>query len=349
MKFLYHIPSLYTISAGRPYYYGYKHACEDMGHEFRPLTADDSQEKLFDEYQPDIFLTGLNVYALRYLDLGLVKKHKKRGMKVFVNIPFWTSPMSKLRINENPSLSENQEFVNLIRSGEYGDVYYNVCEPGDSRMEGFKQATGYPQHTLLLAADKTIPNQSFNKKFQADISFIGSYLPGRRKFMQEQIFPLGKKYKLKLYMNDLTVWDRSLGFLMKVGQYFNIPYLRSLKKNNVTLEEEKQIFISTLVCINFHEDYQREFGCDCNDRTFKIPLAGGFEVTDDVKCIRKYFKDGEEIVIAKDKRDWFEKIGYYIKNPEKRIPIIEAGKKRVLADHTYHNRVKQITDLYASV
>ncbi len=75
-------------------------------------------------------------------------------------------------------------------------------------------------------------------------------------------------------------------------------------------------------------------------------MYGGFEITDDVAVIRKYFKEGEEIVIAEDSKDWYEKIDYYIKNPEKRIKIMEAGKARVLKDHTYINRAKKIIDLY---
>lgn len=348
MRILYHIPSLYVVTAA-PYYYGYKNAFTDLGHEFKPLTADDNQMELFGDYAPDIFITSLSPLNLKYLDLEILKEQKKRGLRVFVNTPFWKSPVSKLRINENPSLSGNEAGVALIKSGNYGDVYYNICEPNDPRMEGFEKVTGYKRHTVLLAADKTIPDQEFSEKYKADISFVGSYLPGRREFMKKHVFPLRKKYDLKLYMNDLNVPDRGIGFIAKVGQYFNVPYLRSLKKNRVTLEEAKSIFVSTLVSINFHEDYQREFGNDFNDRTFTIPISGGFQVCDDVESIRKYLKDGEEIIIAKDTKDWFEKIDYYIRNPEKRQPIIEAGKRRVLNEYTYHNRVNQLIELYNSV
>jgi spore maturation protein CgeB len=86
------------------------------------------------------------------------------------------------------------------------------------------------------------------------------------------------------------------------------------------------------------------FGGDCNERTFKIPLCDGFEISDDVACIRKYFKE-DEIVVAKDKNDWYEKIEFYIKNPDMRLKIIEKGKQRVLADHTYHCRAKQILEI----
>ena len=64
--------------------------------------------------------------------------------------------MSKLRINEVQSLFENDEYINLIQSRNFGDVYYNICEQGDERMSGFKKVTGYIPQTILLATDKTI-------------------------------------------------------------------------------------------------------------------------------------------------------------------------------------------------
>ena len=88
------------------------------------------------------------------------------------------------------------------------------------------------------------------------------------------------------------------------------------------------------------------YGGDCNERTFKIPAAGGFEIVDNVKCISKYFKVGEEIIIAQTKRDWIDKIAYYLRFPELRNNIIKAGRLRVLKNHTYHNRVNNILYIY---
>ena len=341
MKVLFHIPFLNTIYAGRTIYYGYKNAFEDLGHTFKPWTAKDNPYEILDSYEPNILITSLNSYSLKYIDLDLVKKHKKRGLKVLVNTPFWTSPLSRLRINETPSLSQNKEHINLIKSG-FGDIYYNVCEVEDPRMEGFEKATGYKHYTLPLAADKIFASPKFSPRFKADISFVGTNLPQKKQFFLDQVFPLKKKYDLKLYGQDWNTSDKLLGYTQKLGQYFNIPILRSVQKPKLTLEEERIIYASSLISINVHEDYQREFGGDCNERTFKIPLCNGFEITDDVSCIRKYFKEGKEIVIAKNKNDWFEKIEYYIKNPNKRDEIIKAGKDRVLQDHTYHNRVQSI-------
>jgi len=342
MKILFQIPSLDTIYAGRSIYYGYKHAYEDMGHLFRPLTADGNQEQIFDEYQPDILMTSVGDYVLKYLDLDLVKKQKKKGMKVFVNTPFWKSPKSFARINEAPSISQNNDWVRLIKSGDFGDIYYNICEQGDPRMEGFEKTTGYPHHTVLLAVDKLISEPEINEEYICDVSFIGTYLPGKRDYIQRHLFPLKKKYNVRIYGRDWTPLDRFLNLSMKAGQYYNIPYLRSLKKFKPTLEGERELHKSSVIALNIHEDYEKIPPGDLNERTFKIPASGGFEIIDNVPSIFKYFTDGVDMTIAKDTKDWFEKINYYIINPEKRIPIIKAGKIKVLKEHTYHNRVEQL-------
>ncbi len=349
MKILFLIPHKSTIYANRTISNGYKNAFMNEGHTFKYLTAESINPiDLIKKYQPNIVFGSLNSYYFKFFNEEILAYSKNFGGKIFLITPFWNSPMNKMRINEAPSLKNDAEMVKIIRSG-LGDVYYNVCEQGDPRMDGFEKSTGYKHHTIPLAADDTVIYPEYSDKFKADISFIGTYLPEKRPFFEERVFPLRNQYDLKLYGQDWTFTDRMLGWAQRGGQYFNIPYLKSFRKPKLQLEDERRIYNSSLVSINVHEEYQRRFGGDCNERTFKIPLAGGFEITDDVACIRKYFKEDEEIIIAKNKDDWFDKIDYYIKNPEKRLKIIEAGKKRVQKDHTYVNRVKTMIEIYNSI
>lgn len=345
MKILYQIPHLSSIYAARTIYNGYLHAFEDLGHSFLPLTAADDQSELLAKFRPDILITSLGRYPLKYLDIDLIRSYKKSGLKVFVWIPFWKSPLSRTRVNEVIGLENDRKFRTVIESG-FGDVFFNQCERGDPRMGGFEEATGYKHYTIPLAADRTMHFPEYSERFKADISYVGTYLPEKRDFIQEQVLPLSKKYNLRLYGQDWTLKDRLAGWGQKIGQYFNIPLVESLQKPKLNLGDERRIYASSLVSINIHENYQRKFGGDCNERTFKIPACGGFEITDDVACISKYFKEGEEIIIAKDKDDWFDKIGFYIRNPDERLKIIEVGRRRVLQDHTYHNRVKKLLEIY---
>ena len=78
-------------------------------------------------------------------------------------------------------------------------------------------------------------------------------------------------------------------------------------------------------------------------------MCKGFEISDNVSCIKKYFVHDKELVIANDTSDWFDKIEYYINNPDKRLPIIDAGFEKVKTHHTYKNRVTQFIEVYRNL
>ncbi|VVB97191.1 Glycosyl transferases group 1 [uncultured archaeon] len=349
MNIAYHMPSLDNIYAQRTIYHGYKNAFEDSGHDFFTFTSGDDLEKFLEKNQIHIFITSSHFYYQKYLNLDILRKYRKKGMIVFTKIDFWKSPLSGLRINESKGMKDDVRTVQQIKDGLLGDVFFHAVEQSDERMEGFEKETGYKYYTIPLAADKTIMKNEFWKDFIADISYIGTFLPEKRNFFKECVFPLKNKYNVKLYGQDWTVRDRLIGWIQKFGQYYNISYLSSIQKPKLHLGDEAKIYSSSKICINVHEEYQKKFGGDCNERTFKIPLCGGFEITDDVACIRKYFKAGKEIIIAKDMEDWFEKIDFYMNAPDERSAIIEAGRERVLKDHTYHNRSEQILSIYSEV
>lgn len=348
MRIAYHLPHPSSINAYRTIYNGFKNAFLDMGHNFYTFTADNDLEEFLDKNRPDIFLTATHFYYRKFLDFNILKKYRDRGMKVFVKIDYWNSPLNANRINEAPSLKDDKDVVELIKSGMYGDIFYHVTEEGDPRMDGFEQETGYKYNCIPLAADKIALKDEFDEKFKADVSFIGTYLPQKKDIFKNYLFPLKKKYNTKIYGQDWTLVDRYLGFIQKAGQLFNIPIIKDLRKPKLQLEDEGRIYRSSIISVNIHEDYQRNFGGDCNERTFKIPFCGGFEITDNVACIRKYFKD-DEIVIINSKEEWFDKIKYYIENPNERLEIIMKGRERVLQDHTYHNRAQKIINIYNSI
>lgn len=346
MRILYHVFIPNTIYAGRSIFKGYENAFKDLGHCFKLVGIDSDLEKEIYNYSPDILFTFLGSISFKFQKLKLIKNIRKKGVKVFVNISYWNSPFKKTRLNESASLSKIPEIVKIIKSGEFGDIYYNVCEQDDLRMDGFYKATGYNYYTILLAADKILNYPEYSNKYKADISYVGTNLPGKRKYFKENIFPLRKKYDVKIYGQDWNYKDKITGIINKAGWYCNLPFLRNIQKPSLNLEEERRIYSSSVISINIHEEYQLKMGGECNERTFKIPLCGGFEICDNVACVKKYFKNGEEIIIANNKKELTEMIEYYYRNPEKRIPTINAGRKRVLRDHTYHNRVNKFIEIY---
>lgn len=342
MKIAYHLPSLNTVYAHRTIYYGYKNAFEDMGHEFFTYTAGMNLEEFLQSHKPDIFISSSHFFWRKQLDYTLLKKYRDKGMVLVTKIDFWNSPLEKFRINEAPEMKKDVEVKRLIRDGLLGDVYMHVVEQGDARMSGFETIWPKGYATLPLAADKKILIRNYQDKFDSDIAFIGTNLPQKREHFKQWLLPLGKKYNLKLYGQDWTLADKTSNNIQKVGQFFNIPVMKSIRKPTMGIGDEAAIYSSSKILVNIHEEYQRKFGGDCNERTFKIPACGGLEITDDVACISKYYKDGEHLVIAKNKNDWFDKIDYYIQNPDKAHKIAKNGMKHTLSHHTYHNRAEDL-------
>lgn len=339
------MPSLESLYH-KTIYNGYKNSFVDLGHEFRPFTANDSLEKLLETYQPNIFITASHFYYRKFINFKLLDEHRKNGVFVLSKINFWQSPISSLRINEAKSIKNDVKVLNLLEDGMLGDAFFHVAEQGDERMHGFSEFTGCTWHTIPLAADKISLDMQKDEKFSADISYVGSYLPEKRSFFKKHVFPLEREFNLRLYGQDWTRADRLAGWIQRAGQYFNINPLAKIRKPKLDLADEGKIYASSKVSINVHEEYQIRYGGDCNERTFKIPFCGGLQVVDNVSCIKKYFDPGTEVVIANNSEEWVDAVRYYVSHPEEGFRIIEAGRVRALRDHTYHNRVAQILDIY---
>ncbi len=343
MKILFQIPSLESVYAAKFIYLGYRDAFTRLGHDVRPLTSADNCETVLKEFDPDIFVTSLNSYSFKFLDLEVLKSHRAKGMVMFTQIRAWLKQNDQYGGSD---LQHEEPLVRLIKDNLAGDVFYHWLEQEDPLMEGFTKETGYPWHTILLAANTDMYFSDYSEVYKADICYVGSLLPTKIAFIDTHVKPLFKNYNVKVYGSDWTTSNRLLGYVQKAGQYFNIDMLKKVRKLSLALEDERKVYTSSTISLNIHEDHQRRYGSDFNERTLKIIASKGFEICDNVRVLRKYFKE-DELVIAQDKKDWFDKIDYYIKNPEKREAIMENGYKVVCRDHTYDKRVEQILSIYS--
>ena len=79
-----------------------------------------------------------------------------------------------------------------------------------------------------------------------------------------------------------------------------------------------------------------------NMRVFEAMACGSLVLTDDCSDARTLFKEGEEIIIYRDATDLKAKVAYYLKHPEIRRAIAQAGMRRVLSAHTYVDRLRSI-------
>ena len=79
-------------------------------------------------------------------------------------------------------------------------------------------------------------------------------------------------------------------------------------------------------------------------RTFEVPGAGGFLVTEWAEGLERYYTPDREIVIFKDLDDLVDKVRYYLTHPDERDTIAQAGYQRTCAEHTYDRRLSDMLD-----
>lgn len=335
-KILYHIPYPSDTGAERWIYEGWKDAFIDLGHQFYEYTAFDDLEKKAAEIKPDIFMTAVNIINLKK-NSAILKKLRQAGTKVYMWI-HWPLAFS-CKEAEDYILKEN-----LV------DVYF-----GEREIEGmsdFVEKTGHLYHVIPNAANKRLHKPAqFNPKYDYDIVYLGAKLPMKQWFFKNVLIPLSKKYKVGIFGPYWTLKDNFYRATVKAFKKMHfksgISYINQ-KRIQIPDDEENQLYSSAKIALNFHErDHDGvQSHIIVNQRAFKIPACGGFQICDTVSGFRNYFNSDEVITAKLDPLEWYKLIDYYLHNDKEREQIRENGIAKALSEHTYHNRVEQVMSLY---
>jgi spore maturation protein CgeB len=336
MKVLHQINYLGGLGADRWIGEGFKHGFESLGHEFFWLTARDDMKTRLDEIKPDILMIAQGLVTSA--NVAAWTPHRERGMKVVLRVDSF--------------FDQEPEAGRILKESDPADLYYGEVER--PWIDRFTEITGKPYHVITQAANPKyhFPTEPV-KKYECDIVFLGAMMPNKRAALEELLIPLTKKYNVKIYGPNWTAKDNAMRLAAygarKIGWMGLNKWISDLRIT-VPPEDENKLYSSAKISVNIHErgDHIKNH-IILNERTFKIPASGGFEICDFVPPLRNYFTE-EEMVMADDRKgdwikDWFEKIDYYLKNTAEREAIRARGIARAHKDHMYGNRVQQILNI----
>lgn len=335
MRVLYHIPYPAEVGADRWIYEAWRFAYEDLGHEVYELCAGDDATDRVKEVAPDLFYTAYNFFSLRR-DQALLRWIRGQGTKIFMRVDWPRTP----------------EEVDVMRTGEIADVYVGEREP-ESMVE-FEEATKQTYRLVPNAANRRyhFPTPP-TAKYDYDIAYLGAYLPKKRNAFDEILMPLARKYRVGIFGPYWTTADSVLRACSKLGK--TVGFRRGVewverRRVQIPPHEENLLYSSAKICVNFHE--RAPDGGQphyiVNQRAFKIPACGGFQLCDHVPALRRYF-DPDEVVMAEDPKEWMSLVDYYLAHEDERMRIQRKGADRAHRDHLSHNRVAQIESLYEAL
>jgi hypothetical protein len=187
---------------------------------------------------------------------------------------------------------------------------------------------------MPLAGDPSIHGmlhctESETAEYGADVAFIGGWRPEREAVLSA------------LTHFDLKIWGPDWGRRCK-----NNPAIikawrgRSLRGRD---------FAKAVACskINLNIIDQTNYPA-ANMRFFEIPCAGGLQVCSPCPEMEPDFKHGETTFYYRDESELSDQIRHLLGNSSLRQKAMRAANMKVMENHTYLHRAKQILSLTAN-
>ncbi len=180
------------------------------------------------------------------------------------------------------------------------------------------------------------------KTYSTDVTFVGTlgskpwYLP-RRTYLQTVI---KNGFQLKWWGPRLPRKLSTLPLICgALGRAYGGRFVRG--------EEHAKICRLSKIYLAF--DAMPHIRKSMSERLYIAVGCGAFYMCRHVEGIEEVLEPGKEIVTFQSKNEMIDMIQYYLKHDEQRIEIARAGQHRVLKEHTYEVRLKQLVQIIESV
>ncbi|GAB4490876.1 MAG: hypothetical protein OHK006_24200 [Thermodesulfovibrionales bacterium] len=167
------------------------------------------------------------------------------------------------------------------------------------------------------------------RAYRTDLSLIGSMYPYRLKFVEELI---GFRP---------AIWGRGW------SRAQNPEVAGCYRGTDIRGNRKAAAICGSAISLNPHHPINDINGV--NRRTYDIAACGGFQLSDHKPDLEAIFRVGSEIVCYRSMDELKEQIPYYLSHPDERRAIADAGLKRVLRDHTYDARAREILSIVAGL
>jgi spore maturation protein CgeB len=169
------------------------------------------------------------------------------------------------------------------------------------------------------------------RTYGAPVGFMGAGYPNRRRIFTDLV-------------------GRGLNFRLWGVGWRGIKELEPCLAQERYLQSEEvvKIYNACQVVINLHSSplcEQRVGGADfVNPRTLEVPACGGFQLVDRVRGLENFLTPGTEVAAFDNQNQLVEMIDHYLRHPEERAAIAQAGRRRVLERHTYFHRMEALLE-----
>lgn len=245
------------------------------------------------------------------------------------------------------NMDKNSQLLEFLRSLDLNNkILINVAEllseiPLEYRkgtnIYSFSSDAEKKQFRVFPAVSSSDCKRRF-KDYKYSITFAGnpSY-ENREKFLSQIIYHFG----------IINIFCRSYDFYKSVDDIYknkllNDKYIDIYRESyRGYVESQKDLsFIYSHSKINI--DLPAKAKKNINYRCMEILASGGFLIAPYNNIIIRHFDDGKEIETYKTNNELIDKIAFYLKNSNLALLISAKGRKNVVSNHSYIDRLKLI-------
>ncbi|MEW6570343.1 MAG: glycosyltransferase [Nitrospirota bacterium] len=181
------------------------------------------------------------------------------------------------------------------------------------------QCTDPDVHKPMALSDKD------RAQYGSSLSILGSMYPYRMKLIEQ------------LIGFEPSIWGKGW------GKAPNSEIRRLYRGRDVRGTQKAKVISGSDVSLNPHHPLNDIFGV--NRRTYDISACKGFQLADRKKDMEKVFRVNREIVCFETAEELKKLITHFLSHPAEREEIAEAAYRRVLKEHTYEHRAREILEI----
>jgi spore maturation protein CgeB len=284
-----------------------------------PATADGLRSVLAEAGAADIVVkaSGVGVFDRELLE-GILDAGHDHALKVFWDVDA-AATLDEMRADPGHPVLGALDELDMV-------LTYGGGPPVIDAYQGFGARECIPVYNALdPATHHPVPR---DERFACDLAFLGNRLPDREARVEEFFLRPAASLPAQSFLIGGNGWETK-------GMPANVRH-----RGHVYTAEHNAFNCTPRAVLNVARDSMAHIGFSPATRVFEAAGAAACLITDAWEGIEQFLVPDREVLVARDGQDVADHLSTL--TPTRAAAIGQAALARVLAEHTYALRAKQV-------
>ena len=288
-----------------------------------PATEEGLRSVLAEAHKADVVVkaSGVGVFDAELI-AGIVEHARSDALKIFWDVDA-AATLDEIRADPNHPVRAALPHLDMVLTYGGGPPVVEAYEAlGAARCIPVYNAVDPDTHHPVAPDDR----------FACDLAFLGNRLPDREARVEQFFLAAAAALPERQFLIGGSGWhDKHMPA--------NVRHL-----GHVGTADHNAFNCTPIAVLNIARDSMAAVGFSPATRVFEAAGAGACLITDYWEGIEQFLIPGEEVLVARTGQDVADLLADL--TPDRARAIGEAARKRVLADHTYELRARQVDELF---